>query len=96
MHVERAYVHIHHSASCLPPTHPPYHPPPQKKKKTLHNHCFQFLLVITVVPREIEDNGYAIYIYIFFGGVGGGGGTRCIIAYVKMVNNLSGCLQLTF
>ena len=22
------------------------------------NHCFQFLLGITVVPREIEDNGY--------------------------------------
>ena len=25
----------------------------------LHNHCFQFLPGITVVPREIEDNGYA-------------------------------------
>ena len=25
----------------------------------LHNHCFQLLLGITVVPREIEDNGYA-------------------------------------
>ena len=25
----------------------------------LHNHCFQFLLGITVVPREIVDNGYA-------------------------------------
>ena len=24
----------------------------------LHNHCFQFLLGIPVVPREIEDNGY--------------------------------------
>ena len=23
-----------------------------------HTHCFQFLLGITVVPREIEDNGY--------------------------------------
>ena len=27
--------------------------------KILHNHCFQFLLGITVVPREIEHNGYA-------------------------------------
>ena len=27
--------------------------------KSLHNHCVQFLLGITVVPREIEDNGYA-------------------------------------
>ena len=26
--------------------------------KILHNHCFQFLLGITVVPREIEDNSY--------------------------------------
>ena len=24
----------------------------------LHNHCFQFLLGITVVPRETQDNGY--------------------------------------
>ena len=32
-----------------------YPPPPQ----ILHNCCFQFLLGITVVPREIEDNGYA-------------------------------------
>ena len=27
--------------------------------KILHNHCFQFLLGITVIPREIEGNGYA-------------------------------------
>ena len=42
--------------------HLPPPPPPQKKKQqinNLHNHCFQFLLGITVVPREIEDNGYA-------------------------------------
>ena len=25
----------------------------------LHKHCFQFLLGITVVPREIKDNTYA-------------------------------------
>ena len=31
-------------------------PPPPKKK--LRNDCFQFLLGITVIPREIEDNGY--------------------------------------
>ena len=29
----------------------------------LHNHCFQFLLGITVVPREIEDNGYISQIW---------------------------------
>ena len=49
------YFHIDHNAPCLPP-------------KILHNHCFQFLLGITVVPREIQDNGYAK----FEGGVGGG------------------------
>ena len=37
---------IDHNAPCLP--HPPL--------KKLHNHCFQFLLSITVVPREIDDN----------------------------------------
>ena len=36
--------------------------------KILDNHCFQFLLGITVVLREIEDNGHAF----FFLGWGGG------------------------
>ena len=40
------HFHIDNNASCLPP-------------KILQNHCFQFLQCITVVPREIEDNGYA-------------------------------------
>ena len=40
------HFHIDHNAPCLLP-------------RLLHNHCFQFLLGITVVPREIEDNGYA-------------------------------------
>ena len=31
-------------------------PPPPKKK--WHNHCFQFLQGITVIPREIKDDGY--------------------------------------
>ena len=34
-----------------------------------NNRCFQFPLGVTVVPREIEDNGYAK-----FGGGGGAGG----------------------
>ena len=50
------YFHIDHSAPCLPPP-----PAPQ----ILHNHCFQFLLGITVVPREIQDNSLAK----FLGGV---------------------------
>ena len=38
-----------------------------------HNHCFEFLLGITVVPREIENNGHAVkmmckrkFIYSYF------------------------------
>ena len=38
--------------------------------KSLHNPSYQFLLGITVVPREIKDNGYAFF---FFGGGGGEG-----------------------
>ena len=34
-------------------------PPPPKKKKILHNLCFSFLLGITAVQREIENNAYA-------------------------------------
>ena len=45
-------------------------PPPSPPKK-LHKHCLQFLLDTTVIPREIEDNGYTIF---FFWGGGGGGG----------------------
>ena len=40
---------IHH---CVPT-------PPPPKKNILHYHCFQFLLGITVVPREIKDSGHA-------------------------------------
>ena len=33
-------------------------PPPPLQKKWRRNHCFQFLLGITAIPREIQDNGY--------------------------------------
>ena len=62
------HFHIDYNASSLPP-------------KVLRSHCFQFLLGITVISREIEDDGYAK----FFGREVGGGLTRCIKAYVKMV-----------
>ena len=39
---------------CLPAPSPP---PPKKEK--LHNFCFLFLLSITAVPRETENNVYA-------------------------------------
>ena len=38
----------------------PSAPPP--KKNIVHNHCFQFLLGITVVAREIEDSGSAKFL----------------------------------
>ena len=44
-------LHIHHFYMD--------HNNPFFSPKILHNHCFQFLLGITVVAKEIEDNGYA-------------------------------------
>ena len=43
------HFHIDHNAPYLPPPPPPI----------LHHRCFQFLLGIAVVRREIEDDGYA-------------------------------------
>ena len=40
------HFHIDYNVPCLPP-------------KIFHNHCFQFLQDIRVVPGDIEDNGYA-------------------------------------
>ena len=65
------HFHTDHNAPSIPP-------------KILHDHCSQFLLGITVVPREIQDNGYDFF---FWGGGGGCGGlTRCMMVHVKMVN----------
>ena len=44
-------LHIHHFYMD--------HNDPFFSLKILHNHCFQFLMGITVVAKEIEDNGYA-------------------------------------
>ena len=57
------YFHIGHNAPCLP-------------SKIWRNHCFRFLVGITVVPREIPNNGHASF----------RGYTRYIMAYVKIVN----------
>ena len=38
-----------HNAACLRP-------------RILHNHCFQSLLGITVIPRDFQDNGYAKFL----------------------------------
>ena len=46
------HLHISLNARYLPPL-----PPPQKKK--LHDLCFSFLLDITAVLWEIENNAYA-------------------------------------
>ena len=50
--------------------------PPPPFPKILHNLCSSFLLGITVVPREIEDNAYAL----------GGGATKVYLGDVKMAN----------
>ena len=55
------------------------HNAPHLLLNILDSHCFQFFLGITVVPREVEDNGYAKF------GVRGGG-ERYIILYMRMVN----------
>ena len=43
------YFHIDHNAPCFP-------------LRSLHNHCLQTLQGIKVVPREIENNGYAKFL----------------------------------
>ena len=48
----KRHSHISQNAS-------PYLPPPPSPQKILHNLCFSFLLGITAVPREIENNAYA-------------------------------------
>ena len=56
------------NTTCLPP-------------KISHKLCFSFVLGITAIPREIENNAYAK-----FGGGGGVVQTRCILGYVQVVN----------
>ena len=46
--------------------------------RILHNQCFQILQGITVVPREIENNGYAKFWVV----------NKVNMVYVKMVNTL--------
>ena len=54
--------------------------------KLLHNLCFSFLLGITAVPREIENNAYANFFWGGGGGEGEGGGgqIRCIMGDVQV------------
>ena len=56
------------NAPCLPP--------PTPSPQILYNCSFQFLLGITVVPREIKDSGYSIFFFFFGGGGGGGRGSK--------------------
>ena len=48
------------NAPCLPP--------PTPSPQILYNCSFQFLLGITVVPREIKDSGYSNFFFFFGGG----------------------------
>ena len=47
-------------------------PPPPPN--ILQNLCFSFILGITAVPREIENNAYTSFIFFWRGGGVGGGG----------------------
>ena len=67
------YFHISHNAS-----------PPHTHTQILHNLCFSFLLVTTAVPREIENNAYAIFFFLGGGGWGVGRGIRCIMGNVEV------------
>ena len=60
---------------CTPPPPPP---PTPKKKKNFRNLCFSFLLGITGVPREIENNAYAKF----------GEQIRCIMGVVEVAYEL--------
>jgi len=62
------HLHISHNAPYLPP-------PPHPTKKIFHNLCFSFLLGITAVLREIENNAYAK----FWGQI------RCVMGDVQVV-----------
>ena len=66
------YFHIDHNAPLFTPP-----PPPKKKKKKFCITIVSNFFAITVVPREMEDNGY-----VKFSGV-----KRCIVVCVKMVNS---------
>ena len=65
---DNRHLHISPNAPYLPP-------------KILHNLCCSFLLGITAVPREIENNAYAK-----FGG--GGEQIRCVMGDVQVANTL--------
>ena len=44
--VRTGFFQKYHNTFCCPP-------------KILHKHCFQFLLGLTITPREIENYSYA-------------------------------------
>ena len=60
------HLHNSHSAPYLP-------------LKILHNLCFSFLLGITAIPREIENNAYANFLEEI----------RCIMGDVQVAYKLS-------
>ena len=65
------HLQISHNTPCLPP-------------QFLHNLCFSFLLGITAVPREIQNNVMQIFFWV--GGGGGGGQARCIVGDLRVPN----------
>ena len=60
--------HMDLNAPCFSPH------PPTPQKEICNTIVSSFFWVLQVVPREIEDNGYAIFFFFFFFGGGGAGG----------------------
>ena len=54
-----------------------FSPSPQK---ILHNHCFEFPLGLRIIPRETENNNYAIFFFW------GGGYKKLIMVFSKVAN----------
>ena len=72
------YFHKDHNTPLfLPHPHPLLPPPPPTN---FQNQCLQFLLDITVIPREIEHNGYEFF---FWWGGGGEGVNKVHYALYK-------------
>ena len=77
------HLHISHNAPYLPTP-----PPPPQKKQILQNLCFSFLLYITTVLREIENNAYAKLgaapNKVLYGRCAGGEWTRLYVMHCRV------------
>ena len=64
--VRTGFFQKYHNTFCCPP-------------EILHKHCFQFLLGLTITPREIENYAYAKF----------GGTAKNIMVFLKKAYTFS-------